>query len=574
MDSSKRLKSPMEARGLDHLGPSLASLLAATPLGLVVANEKGELAYFNPAFTQLLGYAEGALAEVTLEDTVHDADVAAARFHFNRLCRGEISTYRGEHRLRHADGSPIWVMVNASVLESEGVQRHVVIQFSNIELQKKAEDALIYTEKRWRFALQSARQGVWDYDYRTDSIFYSDAWRQIRGYEVDEWVDGATAAWHSRIHPDDLPAVKANIDRQAKSDDAFEGLEYRERRKDGSYVWILSRGRAIEWDEAGEPLRTIGTDTDITTLKNLQYELAAQKERLSVILNAMADGMISTDAKGYISFLNPAAQNLLGLGDEVVIGRKCADVFRVRSESSGAVLPNPVCNCLERSQLVRLEDDCLLWAHDGRVRDIRCIASPVNGAGHEVIGAVLVFQDMSESRSLQRQLAHSATHDMLTGIPNRAAFDRALAEVIGIAQAEAREHVLIYIDLDRFKPVNDTAGHAAGDSLLKLVAQTIRGACRQSDLAARIGGDEFALLLRDCPLTIGLNLAQKVVAQIAAIQFMWEGRAYSIGASAGVTTITAKPPHAVGFLGEADAACYAAKAAGRGCAVAFQNMRP
>src|SRR5690606_11878155 len=136
---------------------------------------------------------------------------------------------------------PRWMQLGGRAFDGASKAGWFVLQLADIEAQKKVEEALIYTEKRWRFALQSARQGVWDYDYRTDSIFYSDGWRMMRGYRPDEWVDGATEAWHSRIHPDDLPGVKANIGRQETSDETFQGLEYRGRRKDGSYGWWLSR---------------------------------------------------------------------------------------------------------------------------------------------------------------------------------------------------------------------------------------------------------------------------------------------------------------------------------------------
>ena len=187
-------------------------------------------------------------------------------------------------------------------------------------------------------------------------------------------------------------------------------------------------------------------------------------------------------------------------------------------------------------------------------------------------GAVLVFQDVTQSRALQRQLAYSAAHDDLTGLPNRAAFERALNDAIASARNGRRSHCLIYLDLDRFKPVNDTAGHAAGDALLRQVAQTIRGVCRSHDLAARIGGDEFAVILEDCPLENGRMVAEKIVRAIGALAFVWVGRTYHIGASAGITAIEAKPASSLGFAGEADAACYAAKAQGRNRVIAFAEM--
>jgi diguanylate cyclase len=186
-------------------------------------------------------------------------------------------------------------------------------------------------------------------------------------------------------------------------------------------------------------------------------------------------------------------------------------------------------------------------------------------------GAVLVFQDVTQSRALQRQLAHSASHDVLTGLPNRAAFDQALNSAIAAARDGKHQHCLIYLDLDHFKPVNDTAGHAAGDELLKQIAQTIRGCCRSHDLAARIGGDEFAVLLTDCPAESGKAVADKIVRAIGALAFSWTGRTYRVGASAGVTVVGAQPASPMGFMGEADAACYSAKAQGRGVAVAFNR---
>jgi len=397
-------------------------------------------------------------------------------------------------------------------------------------------------------------------------------WRIMRGIPPEEEVDGDQQKWLERVHPDDRAHVLANVDKQDMGDSDFDALEYRERKRDGSYVWILSRGRPVEWDEEGNPVRTIGTYTDITHLKEMEQELAAEKERLRVTLESMADGMISTDLRGCVVFLNPAAEQLIGLSAADAVGRPINSIFRLRSEQGGNALPCPVENCLLSGVQVRCDDDSVLWAHDGSQRDIRCTASPVLGEGGTLTGAVLVFQDVTQSRALQRQLAHSAAHDDLTGLPNRAAFERTLSDTIATARTGQRSHCLIYLDLDQFKPVNDTAGHAAGDELLRQVAQTIKGICRSHDMAARIGGDEFAIILEDCPLTNSRQVAEKIVRGIGALVFSWAGRDYRIGASAGVTAITREPASPLGFMGEADAACYAAKARGRGCVVAFPEM--
>lgn len=536
------------------------------PFGMVLVDETGALVSHNRAAASLLGHAPADLAQLPLPELIHEADDTAFWRQFQRLVRGEADSLLGEHRFRRADNSPIWVLVGAQAFTGENNDDEplFILQLADIENQKRAEDALIYTEKRWRFALQSGRQGVWDYDYRTDTIFYSDAWRQIRGYRADEWADGATAAWHARIHPDDLQHVKDNIDRQADDDDDYEGLEYRERRKDGSYVWILSRGRAIEWDASGAPLRTIGTDTDITRIKMVEQELAAEKERLRIILASVADGMISADAEGRVDFMNAAAEHLTGISAADAISLPVGEVFSLQDHASGLPMENPVQACLEAGEAISVEDDAELIGRDGKRREIRCTAAPVIGSGDQVIGAVLIFQDVTHSRTLQRQLAHTASHDALTGLTNRAAFEKALQHTETTVRETGKPSALIFIDLDHFKPVNDTAGHAAGDALLKKVAHTIRDCCRCHDVVARIGGDEFAVILNGCPRINGMQVGQKIVSALTEMAFDWAGRVYRISASAGLTMITPEPASSLGFMGEADAACYAAKAAGRG----------
>jgi len=540
-------------------------------VGMVVCDMTGQVVYANQAFHTILGHAGTALA---ILDLVHADDNSAGPQQLQRLMRGEADEYRGEHRFRHADGHPLWVAVAASVLRDDApdAPHYLIVQLTSIERQKQAEAALAYSESRWNHALESAGQGVWDHDIRTDSMFYSRMWRIMRGIPPDEAVDGDQQKWLARIHPDDLPHVLANVKRQDLGDESFDALEYRERKRDGSYVWILSRGKPVEWDAAGHPVRTLGTDTDITRLKTIELELAAEKERLRVTLEAIADGMISTDAEGNIVFINPAAQVLTGYSSQAALGRPVRDIFALFAGDSGERQPCPVAQCLATDTATHIEDDMVLIGPTGIEREIRCTASPVKTDGHKPDGAVLVFQDVTQSRAMQRQLAHSANHDDLTGLPNRAAFDRALNAAIAGTAGGQHQHCLLYVDLDRFKPVNDTAGHAAGDALLRQVAQTIRGSCRQHDLAARIGGDEFAVLLLDCPASGGKLIADKIVRAIGALLFDWAGQTYRISASIGVTVVTARPSSSLGFMGEADAACYAAKAVGRGAARLFSEL--
>lgn len=554
--------------------PVLSHLAESAPVAMMVLGPAGDVRYFNPAFVRLLGHQFEAGQILGEADFVHESDGGAVWLHIDRLVRGETDQYRGEHRLRHADGYPVWVLIAAAVARNEaGEAENTIIQFNNIELQKRAEEALAYSENRWSSALENAGQGVWDYDIRRDTMFYSSVWKRMRGIPEDEEIGiDHNESWLSRVHPDDVQRLREHGQKQGQGEAGFDTLEYRERRRDGRYIWILSRGGPIEWDENDKVLRAVGTDTDITSLKTIELELAAEKERLRVTLEAIADGMIATDAGGRITFINPAAEQFTGYPAAEAKGLLVERVLPLRYPPNQEAAPCPAVTCLTMGQTIEVADEVLLISRDGHAREIRCLASPVKTPDGKISGSVLVFQDVTQSRALQRQLAHSASHDDLTGLPNRVAFDRALGLATSSARDLRRRHCLLYIDLDRFKPVNDTAGHAAGDALLKQVAQTIRGACRGHDLAARLGGDEFAVLLEDCPLSNGKTVAQKVARAIAALVFTWSGRDYRIGASIGVTAITQQPASSLGFLGEADAACYAAKAGGRGIVVAYEDI--
>lgn len=544
----------------------LKKVMESAAIGMTLVGADGRMVYANRAYEAMLGYASDACLGLTAESMIYETDRQECMLRFGQLMRGEVANFRRECRMRHHDGAPLWVDASATLLRSDVTGRplYAIVQLVNIERQKRAEEALAYAERRWNSALEGAGQGVWDHDARTDRMFYSTMWRTMRGFDPDEQVDDSQEAWLSRVHPDDVPRILATVDKQDAGEEGYDTLEYRERHRDGHYIWILSRGKPVEWDAEGNAVRTVGTDTDITHLKRVEAQLAEEKERLRVTLESIGDGVISIDAKARITFMNPTAEQMTGWRLTEAIGRPLEKIFSIVEETTGRIATSPVSRCLRDGLVVNIDEDVCLIGRDGDRRDVRSSASPLRAPDGSIVGAVLVFQDVTNSRALQKQLAHSATHDALTGLPNRLAFERALIAVSDQARLELRNHALCFIDLDRFKPVNDTAGHAAGDELLRHVAATIRTVCRRNDFAARIGGDEFALILSDCPLAAAERIALRLVDAIADIDFVWDGRAHNVGASVGITAIHPRSGAAAELMSEADSACYAAKAAGRG----------
>ncbi len=384
----------------------------------------GRIVYANDALYALLGYAPDEPFPTAIQDLVAPDDRAAVAREMDAGTQGEAAGAQTELRFLCRNGSSTWVLLSTSLLRDDdaGFHHHRIVQAIGIDAQKKAEAALAESLDRWNFALEGGHQGVWDRDCQADTNFLSPMWRIIRGMEPDEEIDPSQSAWLERLHPDDLPHILQTISNNNSGNTGFSEMRYRERHRDGNYIWILSRGKTIAWLPDGRPARMIGTDTDITRQETLRAALAAETERLDITLNAISDGVISTDCDGRVTMINPAAEKMTGWRSEDADGQRIEYVFNLIAESGGRLL-TPVDACLDTRRPCRLDEDAVLVARDGERRGIQAAASPVQTPQGVVLGSVLVFQDVTARRALQRELAYAAKHDCLTGLPNRAAFE-------------------------------------------------------------------------------------------------------------------------------------------------------
>lgn len=303
-------------------------------------------------------------------------------------------------------------------------------------------------------------------------------------------------------------------------------------------------------------------------------ELATEKERWRITLASVGDGVVVTDADGDVAFMNPVAERLTGWTLDEARGKPIETVMPLVHEDTRAPQANPARLALRSGETQAMANHTLLIARDGREIPVHDSAAVIPSVAHdtpgEPYGAVLVFRDDSERRALLRELRLMAFHDPLTGLPNRRALVGRIERALRQVGEEGRSHVFCYIDLDQFKLVNDTCGHAAGDALLVEIVGLMKNAVPAPDahggercLLARIGGDEFGLLLFDCPLDDAVATAKRLVELITTHGFRYEARQFHIGASVGVAAL--EPGMGVdAVLGHADTACYHAKDQGRG----------
>jgi diguanylate cyclase (GGDEF)-like protein/PAS domain S-box-containing protein len=327
-------------------------------------------------------------------------------------------------------------------------------------------------------------------------------------------------------------------------------------------LWAELHSRRITYQ--GEPA-LLSVTRDITHRKSLEVSLARSKLQARITLESIGEGVITTDRNGIIDYMNEAAEQLLLTMRSVGIGKQILDLMALVDEVDRSSLGDPVAKCLSERRRVNLGRRALLLAKQSdREFSTELTASPIRAPDGHVAGCVVIFHDVSELRGLAREMSYQASHDALTGLVNRAEFERRLESALASARGEGVEHVVSYLDLDRFKIVNDSCGHMAGDNLLREVAALLKQRVRDSDTVARVGGDEFAMLLAGCPLDKARQIADDICEAMAAHNFTWQDRVFDIGVSIGLVQVGMESGSAESVLSAADSACYVAKQQGRG----------
>ena len=327
-------------------------------------------------------------------------------------------------------------------------------------------------------------------------------------------------------------------------------------------LWVEAQSSNIEYH--GQPA-ILTVARDVSHRKSLEVSLSRSKRQAQYTLESIAEGVITTDNDGHIDYMNLAAETLIGTNRDDASGHRVGELFTLVDDADRRPLGDPVERCLAMRRRVNMGRRAVMVSADGEhEHSVEITASPVRGPGNSISGTVVVFHDVSELRGLTRKMSYQATHDPLTGLVNRREFERRLDEAMDSAHAEEAVHMLFYMDLDRFKAVNDTCGHLAGDNMLREVAALIKEEVRDSDFVGRLGGDEFGALLIGCPIEKARQIAADICVAVADYRFVWKDKIFNIGISIGLVEIS----HASGTLQDvmsaADSACYMAKQQGRG----------
>ena len=290
--------------------------------------------------------------------------------------------------------------------------------------------------------------------------------------------------------------------------------------------------------------------------------LQEEKERAQITLESIGDGVITTDVEGAIAYMNPAAEHLTHWKSEQAIGLPLAALFNLLDENDQKDSFSLIEHILSGKLSGGSQHSRLIQRLDGSTVSVALVGSPIQTEG-KTSGTVLVLHDMTQERQYIANLSWQATHDALTGLANRREFEYRLEQALANQPRHSSKHSLLFLDLDQFKLVNDTSGHAAGDELLRHICALLQQGLREGDTLARLGGDEFGILLEDCPPEVAEKIAECLRQTVQSLHFVWKGRPFVTTVSIGLVHIAHAPTTLEASLRAADMACYMAKEKGR-----------
>ncbi|MEZ5143581.1 MAG: PAS domain S-box protein [Acidimicrobiales bacterium] len=523
---------------------------------LVIGVDRLELA--NPAAEELLGSTLDELQDLaTYEqfDSVHpdgtpipfDERAPIVAMRERRVITDEIVGMQIPGKGRR------WFSVNARPRVQDDRVIGAVLTFTDVTERKAAEDRLRDSETRFRTLAESLPVGVYRADAEGRLLYVNPSWQEITGISSPEDYRDAHAL--ARVHPEDRQRFRQTVQASLRSRQPFVAQYRTTDAVDGSTRWISARGAPTIDPETDAITGYIGSLEDITALVAAQEQTA----RLAGIVESTSDlvGIVEYPSMRVV-YLNKAARDVLGIADLA----EPVNASAIYTEEASEVWQRSVEPALRRGE--PWNGELSMHAADGRVIDVWQTVAADHDAEGNLYQVSAVGRDVTDRRRLEAELAHQATHDSLTGLPNRAL----LLDHLGLALARAGRDdgqvALLFLDLDRFKQVNDSLGHRAGDQLLVEVARRISGVLRPADTVARIGGDEFVVL---CDQVAdehhAVAIAQRINATLSAKPIVLDGTELEVSSSIGIALAGGDVAHPEALLRDADAAMYRAKDLGR-----------
>jgi diguanylate cyclase (GGDEF)-like protein/PAS domain S-box-containing protein len=545
-------------RHLAQMEARYRGLLEAAPDAMVVVNQDGEIVLLNLRAELQFGYHRDELVgqkvtniipEGFAERLIADGTRTAAEALSQQIGTGiELSGRRKDKQI-----FPIEIML--SPLDSaEGIL--VTAAIRDISIRKQADRHLAQMESRYRGLLEAAPDAMVVVNQRGEVVLLNVEAENQFGYRRDELVgrsvtDIVPEGFAERLIADALRSTEEAIAQQIGT-----GIELSAKRKDGSVFPIEIMLSPLE---SAEGILVTAAIRNITARKRAEAALFVEKELAQITLNCIGDAIACTDARGKISFLNVAAEVITGWSLKEAAGRPLGEVFCILDALTGKQITTAQENELDGDQILQLPANSILVRRDGVEIPIEDSVAPINDRAGMPTGAVIVFRDVSAARAMALQISHAAEHDFLTGLPNRLLLHDRISQAIARAFRNKQRIAVMFLDLDGFKHINDSLGHAVGDRILQTVAQRLLHCVRASDTVSRQGGDEFVILLTDVEHPEDSTAAARRMLEVIAEAYSIDGNDLHVTTSIGVSVYPEDGADAEALIKNADTAMYRAK---------------
>lgn len=543
----------------------LSSLAGATTNGVVITGPDGLTQWVNRAFTNYSGYTLDEMRGRKPGHVLQGSETDAAAVRRIRESLNEEEGFREEILNYANDGTAYWIDITCSPLTDEdGVTTGYMAVQTDITATKQAEQSLERERERLTNILWGTGAGTWEWNVATGEVRFNERWAEIVGYRLEELEPINIDTWLNLTHPDDLESSNKALERHFRGETAAYECEVRMRHRDGHWVWVLDRGCIVSRTADGGPLWMYGTHLDVTQRRQAQERAEELLSRLQKLM-AKVPGFVYQyqqwpDGSARFPYASSGVRETYGVEPEDVMATPELLFERVHPEDYSRVLEG-----IQASfhRLTTWRDSYRITSADGEIRWLEGHSEPEAMADGSVLWHGYI-RDITDLRAYQDQLEAVAHYDAVTGLANRNLLSDRLRKAMAAAERHGTLLTVVYLDLDGFKPVNDTYGHEVGDLLLEAIGARLQRDLRATDTAARIGGDEFVVVLTDITRQVD---AERTVARILdsiAEPIEVHGHTLGVGASAGVTFYPQREElEPEQLLRQADEAMYGAKRAGK-----------
>ena len=542
----------------------LIHLLESPYIGILIVDREYRCVLANNRLCNMFGYTKEMLIGNSVEKLYLD-DISFTTFiEQSEKNINSGNTYKVDYEVKRSTGEHFWVHAAGDLIEETG---EILWTFVDITDRIRAKEEMLYMKERLELAIEANREVVWDWDLVNKELYVTDVWKEIVGHDASQ-TPYKIEIWKKHIHPQDKKALFRDIQNNLTGRTPYIDNVHRLRHSSGEWIWIHLRGKTI-FNSEGRAIRAIGTHRNITHEKEMEQKIARQAR----IIEQIHDSVISVSLDGHILSWNNGSKVLFGYSASEMVGEHIRILFP--SQKEYYAFTKEIQHLLHGDEF---SIEITLMRKSGDEVFVNFSLSILTDDDGKTIGYIGYAQDITDKKRVEREilkqkslLHHQATHDMLTGLPNRLAFHMILEDTIELARKHRYTMALLFIDLDHFKEINDSLGHDIGDLVLREVTAKLQNVLKRSERLFRLGGDEFTVIMQKSVTRAEIErLAQKII-ETLEIPMVIEDHELYVSCSIGISCYPDDALDGKKLLQYADAAMYQVKTEGKG---SFHFYRP